>query len=30
MNPASQLKQYYIDFQIHIIDTGCGISKENI
>jgi signal transduction histidine kinase len=21
---------YYIEFEIHIIDTGCGISEENI
>ena len=25
-----QMRQYYIEFEIHIIDTGCGISKENI
>jgi signal transduction histidine kinase len=25
-----QMRQYYIEFEIHIIDTGCGITKENI
>lgn len=25
-----QMRQYYIEFEIHIIDTGCGISTENI
>ena len=24
------IRQYYIEFEIHISDTGCGISKENI
>jgi signal transduction histidine kinase len=24
------MRQYYIEFEIHIVDTGCGISKENI
>jgi len=24
------MRMYYIEFEIHISDTGCGISKENI
>ena len=29
-NLPGAMKLFYIEIEIHIIDTGCGISKENL